>query len=286
MAMYGSIEDWDTSQVTDMSNWFNIGAVSGGLGCCCFCPSGTKYAGLTTSNSSSGNTGDVDLSSWDVSHVTSMESMFQNAVYGADAFSVTQDGWTNLTLTGWDTGSVTNMDSMFEVGSFTTLGADAQVQGLSDLDYSSVTTMARMFYGVATGIQLCWDLSDAAAWASMTTGGAKDIFGGEYYDNQCCYPTPPDPWNNSKAFRSCVCILDSCSGTPAANIPIPMKDGVCSNVINPTPPIWPYTCTATSGGNCENWTESCAAAAAACPCTDPDTMSPEECAACILDACT
>ena len=46
-----------------------------------------------------------DLSGWDVSKVTNMNSMFSSACYSATTLS--------LNLSNWNTSSVTNMSSMF-----------------------------------------------------------------------------------------------------------------------------------------------------------------------------
>ena len=52
----------------------------------------------------------LNLTSWDTSNVTNMESLFQDATY---------EGWTTsnfsfLDLANWDTSNVTNMDNMFD----------------------------------------------------------------------------------------------------------------------------------------------------------------------------
>jgi surface protein len=76
--IYGPIELWDTSQVTDMSNLFGSSNLGG--------------------NSLTFN---EDLSAWDTSQVTNMERMFEYA-------------WEfNADISAWDTGKVTNMKQMF-----------------------------------------------------------------------------------------------------------------------------------------------------------------------------
>ena len=94
---YGSMPDWDVSNVTDMYQAFK--------------------------NERSFN---ADISAWDVSNVTDMRSMF----YRADAFNQDISNWdvSNVTdmrymfyvaqsfngdISGWNTSNVTDMRSMF-----------------------------------------------------------------------------------------------------------------------------------------------------------------------------
>ena len=66
-----------------------------------------------------------DISGWDTSNITSMQSMFsQNTVF-------------NQSIGSWDTSSVTNMENMF-------LSATTFNQDISNWDISSVTTMVNM----------------------------------------------------------------------------------------------------------------------------------------------
>ena len=83
---YGPIEQWDTSQVTDMSYLFSSRDRSGNLNS----PTCSTYW-----------TFNRNLRDWDVSRVTTMKRMF----YRASAF--------NGNIEGWDTSKVTNMDQMF-----------------------------------------------------------------------------------------------------------------------------------------------------------------------------
>lgn len=76
----------------------------------------------------SGSTGNPDITGWDVSQVTTMTGMFQNAT----AF--------NRNIGPWSTSSVTNMRSMFA-------NATAFNQELSSWDVSNVTNMRSMFDG-------------------------------------------------------------------------------------------------------------------------------------------
>ena len=71
-----------------------------------------------------------NLSAWDVSGVTRMNSMFRDA----DSF--------NADVTGWDVSSVTTMASMFR-------GATAFEQNLGGWNIAEVNDMSDMFQGVA-----------------------------------------------------------------------------------------------------------------------------------------
>ena len=96
LAPYGKIQDWDVSQVTDMSEAFK---------------------GKSSFNG--------DISSWDVSNVTNMKSMFENAT----AFNQDINSWVvskvttmeymfvsasafNKDISSWDVSNVTNMGGM------------------------------------------------------------------------------------------------------------------------------------------------------------------------------
>mmetsp|Transcript_50888 Transcript_50888/g.59457 ORF Transcript_50888/g.59457 Transcript_50888/m.59457 type:complete len:186 (-) Transcript_50888:158-715(-) len=110
---YGPIEMWDTSRVTDMSFLFFYGR----------CPVNSLKA-LCAQRIQNFN---EDLSNWDVSSVTSFESMFFNALkfnadirrwntssaekisrmfFGAREF--------NAAIAGWDVSSVTESDMMLK----------------------------------------------------------------------------------------------------------------------------------------------------------------------------
>jgi surface protein len=74
-----------------------------------------------------------DISTWDVSAITDMSSLFNN-----------KQNITSLDLSAWDTSNVTNMYYMFyECNSLSSL--DLSSLDLSSFDTSSVTDMGRMF---------------------------------------------------------------------------------------------------------------------------------------------
>ena len=89
-----------------------------------------------------------DISSWDVSKVTNMESMF----YNATAF--------NQDIGNWDTSNVTNMGGMFDDSSFN--------QDISSWDVSNVTGMGGMFFGSPFNQDISnWDVSSVTEMGSM-----------------------------------------------------------------------------------------------------------------------
>ena len=69
----------------------------------------------------------ANISNWDVSNVTKMDEMFRNC---SDF---------NGDITGWDVSSVENMEEMFD-------GCESFNQDIGSWDTSSVTNMKRMFY--------------------------------------------------------------------------------------------------------------------------------------------
>ncbi|MEO1148637.1 MAG: BspA family leucine-rich repeat surface protein, partial [Cyanobacteria bacterium J06638_22] len=91
-----------------------------------------------------------NLSSWDVSSVTSMSAMFDFA----KAF--------NGDLSSWNVGNVDAMNSMFQ-------GAEAFNQDLSSWDVSSVTNMSNMFFGARSFNQDLgsWDVSSVTDMRAM-----------------------------------------------------------------------------------------------------------------------
>ena len=97
-----------------------------------------------------------DISGWDVSSVTSMNSTF---AYGATSF--------NQDISGWDVSSVTDMGSMF-------LGATAFNQDISGWDTSSVVDMQWMF-NTATAFNQDisgWDVSSVTNMQFMFRNAA------------------------------------------------------------------------------------------------------------------
>jgi len=120
--IYGPINSWNTSSVTDMSNLFgNALTFNGNING--WDTSNVKDMAGMFYNASAFN---VDLSGWDTRSVTDMFSMF----WYASTF--------NGDISGWDTSKVTNMGGMF-------WGALAFNRELSGWDTSHVTNMSDMF---------------------------------------------------------------------------------------------------------------------------------------------
>lgn len=104
------VENWDASNVKDMSGLFN----------------GAKSLSAA-----------LDIRNWDTSNVTDMSYMFS----GASSLMF-------VDVSNWDTSNVTNMTSMFQVGnSYMGDGQLREINGLGDLNVSNVTDMTCMFYG-------------------------------------------------------------------------------------------------------------------------------------------
>ena len=90
-----------------------------------------------------------DISSWDVSSVTTMERMF------TDSTAFNQD------ISSWDVSSLTTMESMFRKFCFN--------QDISSWDVSSVTTMESMFQGNSNfnSSLFFWDVSSVTDMSNM-----------------------------------------------------------------------------------------------------------------------
>jgi surface protein len=85
---FGDIRFWDTSNVTDMSNLFNVVSFI--------------YSSYSEDFKNFIQTFNQDISGWNVSAVTNMDSMFQGVRYF------------NQNISGWDVSRVTNMSRMFK----------------------------------------------------------------------------------------------------------------------------------------------------------------------------
>ena len=152
-AEYGHISNWDTSNVTDMSNLF--------------------------SDASSFN---QDIGSWDVSNVTTMSQMFYSSTFNGSIGSWDVSNVANMSqmfrentafnqdIDSWDVSSVTNMYMTF-------LSAASFNQDISSWNVSSVETMYGMFgfedFMVANGITSSFN-QDIGSWntSNVTDMGA------------------------------------------------------------------------------------------------------------------
>ena len=124
---YGDINEWDTSEVTDMSKLFYYEFKFNS-------PIGNWNVSKVT------NMKDIfwcakkfnqSLNNWDVSNVTDMSYMFEEAI----SF--------NQPLDNWDVSNVTDMSYMFR-------GAESFNQPLDNWDFSNVNEMVDMFEGASS----------------------------------------------------------------------------------------------------------------------------------------
>ena len=101
---------------------------------------------------------DFDISSWDVSNVTNMQSMFNESVFF------------NGDIGSWDVSSVTNMGTMFR-------NAQYFNQDLNSWDVSNVTEMYSMFVVAQrfNGNVSSWDVSNVGS-GSNTPGTLMSMF--------------------------------------------------------------------------------------------------------------
>ena len=145
--IYGPIEDWNTSNITNMQGLF--------------------------SNKFDFN---EDISRWDTSNVTNMSSMFKNArtfnqpIGSWNTSKVTDMNgifWRaesfNQPLNSWDTSKVINMSYMF-------INARSFNQSLNSWDTSKVINMSYMFNGATSFNQ------DISMWNLFNLVNRKDMF--------------------------------------------------------------------------------------------------------------
>jgi len=123
---YGQIEDWDVSQVTDLSYLFCVRQKE---------MEGDKHYKHCVLPEYARDF-DFDLSRWDTSRVTSMRGTFSFA-----------QGF-NQPIGSWRTSSVTDMDEMFS-GKVSDQEATGFNQPIEHWDVSRVKTMERMFKDAA-----------------------------------------------------------------------------------------------------------------------------------------
>ena len=141
---YGTIGDWDVSDITSFEDLF------GYLRNCRF------------------EDDEWDISNWDVSSVTNMKNTFQAAEY----FN------TNLSL--WDVSSVTTMYGIFKGGAGHSIGqTDDSIMFdpvISDWDVSSVTTME--YFASASAADPSRFVSDLSKWDVSSVTNMRGAFNG------------------------------------------------------------------------------------------------------------
>ena len=149
VSLYGRIEDWDVSNVTNMSKLF------------LFCKQFNE-----------------DISNWDTSNVTDMETMFARAesfnhpIGGWDTSKVTNMSWMfadafafNQPIGEWDVSNVTKMEYMFS-------GAIDFNCDISGWNTSNVTSMSGMFYETVRFNKPLnkWNVSRVTSMCGMFSG--------------------------------------------------------------------------------------------------------------------
>ncbi|MFT4533685.1 MAG: surface protein [Saprospiraceae bacterium] len=171
---YGSMPDWDVSDVTNMDNLFqNQKDFNADI-------SGWDVSNVTSMKEmfSKAQFFDEDISGWDVGKVTQMGFMFRETIFFDadisewDVSNVTQMGFMfnraksfNADISNWDVANVINMENMFnlaqsfnadiggwDVGNVTFMfGMFTLAQSfngdISEWDVGKVTNMSRMFLG-------------------------------------------------------------------------------------------------------------------------------------------
>ena len=215
-ATYGAtMNDWDVSQVTDMSNLFqNRTTFNDDI-------SSWDVSNVTTMEDmfNGASAFNQDISSWNVGNVTTMRSMFNSArVFNQDISNWNVINVTNMAymfrnmydfnqpLGLWNVSSVTRMEGMFDsnlafnqdisnwnVGNVTTMAdmfgvASAFNQPLEQWNVGNVTTMRSMFYSASAFNQ------DIRVWLVDSSTILTDMFGAPCGMNPNTYgftvPTP------------------------------------------------------------------------------------------------
>ena len=137
---YGKINNWDVSQITDMSYLFMETNFNEDI-------SNWNVSNVTDMSYMfySATKFNQPIGSWDVSKVTNMQGMFA----GAESFNQPL-GYVDAANPGWDVSNVTTMNSMFKnvdyAESFLT-GKNVFNQPLNSWNVSNVTDMSHMFHG-------------------------------------------------------------------------------------------------------------------------------------------
>ena len=163
------INDWDTSNATDMSSMFDgagHSATNFTLDLSSWNTSNvTNMSSMFESAGRSATTWSIgDLSSWNTSNVTNMNNMFSNAGNSATTFT--------LGLSSWNTSNVTNMNNMFSNAGHS---ATNFTLDLSSWNTSNVTTMSNMFY-YAGDSATTWSIGDLSSWDTSNVTNMNGMF--------------------------------------------------------------------------------------------------------------
>ena len=145
----------------------------------------------------------ADITSWDVSNITSMDRLFEETAFNQpigiwNVSNVTDmggmfDGTTafNQPIGNWDVSNVTRMDFMFS-------GATAFNQDISSWDVSNVTAMNNMFINASLFNQ------DLSSWNVLNASRGLDNTTPPLYfdDNTPAWVLPKPPWGQPQAFNT------------------------------------------------------------------------------------
>ncbi|MBR2997677.1 MAG: BspA family leucine-rich repeat surface protein [Bacilli bacterium] len=107
-----------------------------------------------------------NISSWDTSNITSMNSLFYNA--GRYAIS-----WNVGTLTNWNTGNVTDMTKMFGFAAYT--ATSLNIGNLNNWDVSNVTNMTQMFMYIGYSATT-WNIGNLSGWNTSKVKSMPSLF--------------------------------------------------------------------------------------------------------------
>ena len=173
---YGTISQWDVSQVSDMSNAFRGETFFNGDITAWDC-NGVENMSAMFQNAQAFN---QDIGGWSVGNVENMSSMFNNA----DSF--------NQDINLWNVANVVNMSNMFN-------SANAFNQDLNSWNVATVTDMSNMFSGASSfdGAISSWQV-DAVTDMSFMFANAS------VFDRQITFWNPINVLNMNSMFENTI----------------------------------------------------------------------------------
>ncbi len=111
------------------------------------------------------NVATIDLTNFDITNVTNMNSMFSYSGYNATTFE--------FDLSGWDTSKVTIMSNMFNQAGYNATIFD--IGNLSEWDTSQVTSMGAMFSNSGRNATT-WNIGDLSEWDTSRVTSMSNMF--------------------------------------------------------------------------------------------------------------